>query len=190
MTRRSPARKQGKIVASEAMQPPTTTQPRTAQNNLLLGLPFALLVLTGLCLFFIPAVVIRPFSYQSPRALAVAMAVRQQAPLWTVLVAALSLLLAVRLWRRISHWKEALLVLGMLFVSASAVMSRVDYFEWMFHPVPAPGFTSAEKAKLDPAQMVMAVRFGTETRAYPIGAMAYHHVVNDVVAGVPIAVTY
>jgi len=69
-------------------------------------------------------------------------------------------------------------------------MSRVEYFEWMFHPVPAPGFTSAEQAKLDPAQMVMAVRFGTEARAYPIRAMAYHYIVNDVVAGVPIAVTY
>jgi hypothetical protein len=38
--------------------------------------------------------------------------------------------------------------------------------------------------------MVIAVRFGTDTRAYPIREMAYHHVVNDVVDGVPIAVTY
>jgi hypothetical protein len=141
-------------------------------------------------LFFIPAVVIRPFRYQSPKALAVAMAVRQEAPLWSVVVVGVCLGLTLTLWPRISHWKKALLLLGMLIVSASAVMSRVDYFEWMFHPVPVPGFTSAEQARLDSAQMVMAVRFGTEARAYPIRAMAYHHVVNDVVAGVPIAVTY
>jgi uncharacterized protein DUF3179 len=160
------------------------------RSSFLPGLLFALSVLAGLALFFVPAVVIRPFSYQSPWALAVAMVVRQQAPLWTVVIVGLCLGLTLILWPRISHWKKALLVLGMVLVSGAAVMSRVDYFEWMFHPVPAPGFTSVQQTKLDAAQMVMAVRFGTEARAYPIRAMAYHHVVNDVVAGVPIAVTY
>ena len=42
----------------------------------------------------------------------------------------------------------------------------------------------------DPKQMVMAVRFGSDARAYPIRAMAYHHLVNDVLAGTPIVVTY
>ncbi|MBZ5719437.1 MAG: DUF3179 domain-containing protein [Acidobacteriia bacterium] len=172
------------------MNPTIPARPHNGRSNLLPGLVFAVLVLTGLGFFFIPAVVIRPFSYQSPRALTLAMAVGQQAPLWTVVIAGLCLVLTLLLWRRISNWKKALLVLGMVLVSASAAMSRVDYFEWMFHPVAAPGFTSAEQAKLDAAQMVMAVRFGTDARAYPIRAMAYHHVVNDVVAGVPIAVTY
>jgi hypothetical protein len=168
----------------------TTVLPQVHKSNLLPGFVFALLVVTGLCFFFVPAVVIRPFSYQSPTTLALAMAVRQQAPLWTMVLTGLCLVLGLLLWRRISSWKKALLVLGVVLVSGSAVMSRVDYFEWMFHPVAAPGFTSVEQAKLDAAQMVMAVRFGTEARAYPIRAMAYHHVVNDVVAGVPIAVTY
>jgi hypothetical protein len=34
------------------------------------------------------------------------------------------------------------------------------------------------------------VRLGSDARAYPISQMAYHHVLNDVVAGTPIAVTY
>jgi len=38
--------------------------------------------------------------------------------------------------------------------------------------------------------MILAVRFGSDARAYPIREMAYHHVLNDVVAGVPVAVTY
>jgi hypothetical protein len=38
--------------------------------------------------------------------------------------------------------------------------------------------------------MVMAVKFGADTRAYPIVEMAYHHVLNDTVGGVPIVVTY
>jgi len=38
--------------------------------------------------------------------------------------------------------------------------------------------------------MVMAIRFGGDARAYPISQMAYHHVLNDVVGDVPVAVTY
>jgi hypothetical protein len=38
--------------------------------------------------------------------------------------------------------------------------------------------------------MVMAVRLGGESRAYPVRAMAYHHVLNDVVAHEPVVATY
>jgi hypothetical protein len=107
-----------------------------------------------------------------------------------MLTAAAALFLVLVLWRRISAWKKVPLVLGVCLASAAAVMARVDYFEWMFHPVAAPGFDSVAAVKLDPSQMVMAVRFGSDARAYPIRAMAYHHVVNDTVGGIPIAVAY
>ncbi len=118
------------------------------------------------------------------------MAVRQQAPIWSLIIAAGTVIPVVFLWRRVSLWKRALLGAGVCLVAVSAVMSRVDYFEWMFHPVPVPGFEAADRSKLDSAEMVMAVRFGSDARAYPIRAMAYHHVVNDVVGRVPVAVTY
>ena len=35
-----------------------------------------------------------------------------------------------------------------------------------------------------------ACAFNGDARAYPIREMAYHHIVNDVVGGVPIAATY
>jgi len=38
--------------------------------------------------------------------------------------------------------------------------------------------------------MVLAIQFGPDARAYPISEMAYHHIVNDWVNGVPVAVTY
>jgi hypothetical protein len=38
--------------------------------------------------------------------------------------------------------------------------------------------------------MVLAIRYGDDARAYPVREMAYHHIVNDVVEGVPVAVTY
>ncbi len=141
-------------------------------------------------LFLIPAIVIRPFSYQAPNALMWAMKLRTHAPGWTLILYAASLLLCVSLWRPANWGVRALLVLGLVLALFSTVMSRIDYFEWMFHPLPSPGFDSAASVKLDPQQMVMAVRFDNDARAYPIRAMAYHHVVNDVVSGVPIVVTY
>ena len=78
----------------------------------------------------------------------------------------------------------------MVLVAFSAVMSRLNYFEWMFHPVPSAQFESASTSKLGKDEMILAVRFGSDARAYPIREMAYHHIVNDVVGGVPVAVTY
>lgn len=118
------------------------------------------------------------------------MRLRHAAPIWTVLLVLGSLWLCVAVWKTAGKGTKALLILGMVLASFSTVMSRIDYFEWMFRPLPSPGFEQAGSVKLDPKQMVIAVRFGDDARAYPIRAMAYHHVVNDVVWGIPIAVTY
>jgi hypothetical protein len=166
------------------------TQHTIAKTNLFLALGFLFFVFAGFFLFFFPAFIIQPFRTQFPGPLALAMQIRQQAPLWTLVSAGATLIVAILLWQRISKWKKVLVVLGICLVSASAVMARVDYFEWMFHPLPAPGFESAAKSKLDSSEMMMAVRYGDDARAYPISIMAYHHIVNDVVEGVPIAVTY
>jgi len=160
------------------------------KNTLALAVVFALSVCIGLSLFLAPALIIRPFRFQSARALNFAMALRQQAPTWSLIIATATVILAAILWRRVSLWKRVLLGTGICLVTVSAVMARVDYFEWMFHPVRTPGFEAADRSKLDSSEMVMAVRFGNDARAYPIRAMAYHHVVNDVVGGIPLAVTY
>ena len=118
------------------------------------------------------------------------MAFRQVAPLWTLVAAILAVLLAVLLWAGASKSKKALLLLGVCLAFGSAAMARLNYFEWMFHHLRTPGFEDAARSKLDSSEMVLAVRFGQDARAYPISQMAYHHVVNDVVGGVPIAVTY
>jgi len=170
---------------------PTSVPVQQPKARLLAKTPLFVLATAACTAFFlVPAIVIRPFSYQSPRALLWAMRLRHEAPIWTVLLFLISLWLCVAVWKKASKSKKALLVFGMILASFSTVMSRIDYFEWMFHPLPSPGFEPAATVKLDPKQMVMAVRFGSDTRAYPIRAMAYHHVVNDVVSGVPIVVTY
>ena len=140
--------------------------------------------------FFVPAFVIRPFAYQAPRALLIAMSLRQRAPLGTAFTGLASFLFAFALWKIVGLWRRLLLVVALLAVTFSAVMARLNYFEWMFHPIPGAQFLAQSQSKLDPKEMIMAIRFGDDARAYPISQMAYHHVLNDVVGGVPVTATY
>ena len=151
---------------------------------------FGLLVAAGSSLFLIPAFVIRPFRYQSPKALGLALVVREYAPFWSVVAACVALVLAFSQWRRVRKLQRIWLVGGVLLVGGCAVMARMNYFEWMFHPVALPGFEAASTSKLDDGEMVLTVTFGQDARAYPIREMGYHHIVNDRVGGVPVAVTY
>jgi hypothetical protein len=82
-------------------------------------------------------------------------------------------------------------LIGLAIVTlAAACLTHVNIFEIMFHPYPAPAFGNADAAKVDPDDKVVAVTIARESRAYPIRIMGYHHIVNDSVGGVPIAVTY
>ena len=141
-------------------------------------------------LFFVPAFIIRPFTHQSARGLAVAMALRQRAPLGTFAAALFCLVFAIVLWKGGSLLRKIAISIVTLLVVFSAVMSRLNYFEWMFHPVDSPAFEAESASKLDKSEMVLAVAFSGDARAYPISQMAYHHIVNDIVGGVPVAVTY
>jgi hypothetical protein len=151
---------------------------------------FALCAIASIGLFFIPAFVIRPFTHQSARPLWVAMALRQRAPLGTLIAGLACFVFAFALWRTVGAWRKSLLVLVLLIVTFSTVMARQNYFEWMFHPIAGAEFVTQAQSKLDAKEMILAVNFGGDARAYPISQMAYHHVLNDVVGGVPIAVTY
>jgi Protein of unknown function (DUF3179) len=153
---------------------------------LLLGL----LALISLSLFLIPAFVIRPFRHQSQGALDLAIAIKRIAPRLTLAVLAGVLALGWRLWRSSSKLTRTGVVLVMVLSTASAVMVRQNYFEWMFHPITAAGFVSAGEAHLNDKEMVMAVQIGPDARAYPIVQMAYHHILNDTLAGEPLVVTY
>jgi hypothetical protein len=151
---------------------------------------FSVSAAIGIGLFLIPAFVIRPFRYQSPGALWFSLALRQHAAWGTLVAAAVCIVLGLRTWTSVNRWGKTLLAAALVLVAFSAVMARMNYFEWMFHPIAGPGFEAETESKLDAGEMMMAVRLGSDARAYPISAMAYHHILNDVVNGVPIAVTY
>ena len=153
-------------------------------------LVFLMSALAGIGLFFVPAFVIRPFHHQTASALALAMSLRQRAPWGTLIAAIVCVIVALSLWQASNLLRRIVLCSVLLLVAFSAVMSRLNYFEWMFHPMDSPQFDSEAASKLDGGEMILAVRFGADARAYPIREMAYHHILNDVVNGEPIAVTY
>lgn len=60
-----------------------------------------------------------------------------------------------------------------------------------FLPATDPAVIPAERAGFLAAKdEVFGVEVGGHARAYPVPMIAYHHVVNDVIQGIPVAVTY
>ncbi len=175
-----------------ASSPIQETDHKTSQSrtSTWLWTLFFLSAVTTIALFFIPAFIIRPFRHQSPHALMLAMTLRQHAPLGTLIAGLACLVIALPLWRTANRWRKTVAAFTLLPVIFSVVMARLNYFEWMFHPIAGAQFLSQSESKLDPKEMILAVRIGNDARAYPVSQMAYHHILNDEVAGVPIAVTY
>ena len=129
-----------------------------------------------------PLYVIRPFRHQGPRELAAALEVIQIRPPIEVVCAICALLGLFWYWRvQPQVWRRRLAAAGALLVCTFAVLTRVNIFELMFHPDARPQFVSIQQAKVDPDDMVMAVKLGGMARACPIRSMGYHHIINDVV---------
>jgi membrane protease YdiL (CAAX protease family) len=164
--------------------------PSSNSARLSVWLMFWLSSVVAIAFFFMPAFIIRPFTHQSARGLALAMGLRQSAPLATLITALVCVALALLLWESGNLRRKIVLSCVVVLVLFSAVMSRLNYFEWMFHPVDSPQFEAESASKLPGKEMILAVQYGTDARAYPIREMAYHHILNDVMQGVPIAVTY
>ena len=134
---------------------------------------------------------IRPFRPQGPREFPVAMALRQAGPFVSALCVLLAIAVVVRAWPRTRRvLSRTILVICAVVALIGACLTRINVFEIMFRPYAAPAFEAADSAGLDPDDMVMSVTLGGDTHAFPIRAIGYHHIVNDVVSGLPVAATY
>jgi hypothetical protein len=151
-----------------------------------------LTVAVALAFVLIPAWLIQPFRPQTPRAVEVSYFLRSWSPVMTLAAAAAALALVVWLWRgKRSWWRRALLTASLVPVCAAPWLARQNHFEWMFNPLPNPAYARAGEASfVGDGEMVMTVEINGEAVAYPVRQMAYHHVVHDVVGGVPITATY
>ncbi len=139
--------------------------------------------LVALATVLIPLLVIQPFKAQNEQQLLLVLGFKPWAPVVGLLCVIFSLIQS----RRIRRWPAYLLsALTVVF----AAMGFVNVFEIMFHRVEQSSFALASDAKVDGDDMLLTVKLGGESRAYPVRMLAYHHMVNDQVSGVPVVATY
>ena len=149
------------------------------------------LVIAVVAIVLTPVFLIMPFKAQTPRIMEVSYLMRRWSPLLTIVGSLIVLTLKVRLWLGGRWWSRAILVLLLLPVLGATWLARQNHFEWMFNPLANPAYAkSAEATFVEYDDRVMAVALGDEAVAYPIRIMAYHHLVEDTVAGTPIVATY
>ena len=137
-----------------------------------------------------PMYVIRPFREQTPAALQRALWVTLHSKPILLAIAVVIVGLALYFWRRARLTSKLLLAPATVVAVLAAVVSWINPYEHMFHPLGAPNYVAANQASVDANDMVIAVTIGGESRAYPIREMGYHHVVNDRLHQLPIVVTY
>lgn len=167
---------------------PVDASSRTVRFLLLVA---AALALVSLSCFAFPLYVIRPFRHQGSTELAAALVVKQIGPWIAICCTALVSILAAISWPRIRGWApRSLIILAVALTIGGACLSRLNVYELMFHPIGQPEFQTSQEARIDKDDMIIAVRLGGVSRAYPVREMAYHHVVNDTVATEPIVATY
>jgi Protein of unknown function (DUF3179) len=159
------------------------------------GWRFILVLLACLAVSLIavvyPMYVIRPFRTQGARELAAALVVMRWRPAITVISAVAALAMLACYWRsQLRRWRRFLAAACAGLVCLLAVLARVNVYELMFHPDAHPAFRAVSQVKLDGREKVIAVKIGGSARAYPIRAISYHHVINDVVDRVAIVATY
>jgi len=159
------------------------------------GGTWALAALVALGVFVwvaIPVVLIRPFKAQTPFGVALAYELRQKAPAVTLVGLILLLLVLVRLARHVTRgWQWAPFVLIAALGGFPVWFARQNHFEWMFNPLPDPTYAPATLVDfVDDRDMVVAVEIGGDAVAWPVRQMAYHHIVQDKVGGVPVVATY
>lgn len=53
-----------------------------------------------------------------------------------------------------------------------------------------PEFITADQASLSADDLVLGLSMGGESKAYPLRQMWFHHIANDTIGGLPVAVTY
>ena len=156
-----------------------------------LSLLLALLVAACAASVVVPVFLIRPFVSQTPGGVALSYVLRTWAPLLCVAGLLAGLVVAALLWGRLRWWGRIPVVLAVALLAGTVWLSRFNIYEKMFNPVQRPAFAPvAEASHMKDDDLVLGIRAGGAARAYPVRALAYHHLVNDELAGEPVVATY
>ena len=157
----------------------------------LVWLMLFLLVAAVLVIVLTPVFLIMPFKAQTSRTMEISYLMRRLSPWLTILASLLILTIVVRLWIGGRWWGRIALVILVLPTLGATWLARQNHFEWMFNPLPHPGYVKTAEANfVNDDDRLLAVTINGEAVAYPIRLMGYHHVVGDTVGGTPIVATY
>lgn len=148
--------------------------------------------LFALAAVVVPAWFIQPFKLQTPARLRISYGLRYWSPIITLLALAFGLLIGISLWNQTRGWWRKAILTSLLVPLLGAVwFARQNHFEWMFKPLANTAFVNVNDAGfVSDGDMVLAVELNGDAAAYPIRQVAYHHVVQDTIGGIPVLVTY
>jgi len=149
------------------------------------------ILLASVAIVAVPVWLIMPFKAQTAGGIEISYLFRRWSPILTIMATGSLIALSIYLWRAGRWWSRGFLLIMTLISLVPAWASRQNHFEWMFKPIMRPEYArAAEASNIADSDMVMAVDINGEAAAYPIREMGYHHVVEDIVGGVPLVATY
>ena len=165
--------------------------PFEKKNRKTLWLLFALAFGMAVGVVLVPFLLIQPFKAQTPDRVAISFILRRWSPVITIILFLLALALHWRLWSGSRWFKRTLTSIALFLIAGVVWFSQQNYFEWFFNPLPNPRYASASQSGfLLDTDMVLAVNLNNDRVAYPVRLLAYHHLVQDAVGGVPVLATY
>jgi hypothetical protein len=149
-------------------------------------------IAASFAIVLVPAFLIFPFRAQTQQGIELTYSLRHWSPAITLVLAAVVVVIVFRHWRSAHRWwSKALLVVAVLATIPPVWFARQNHFEWMFQPLKKADYAKAGEATfLEDTDMVLAVNIQGESAAYPVRQLAYHHLVQDDVGGVPLVATY
>ncbi|REJ76463.1 MAG: DUF3179 domain-containing protein [Acidobacteria bacterium] len=155
------------------------------------AIPYILSLIAAICAA-LPVLLLEPSRTQSAGEIRLVHLLVTWNPAITAILLALGLVLAARSFFRLENRAaRAALLIPVAVLGLGTYAARVNVFEKMFAPLPDPGFVAAHQADfLSPHDLVLGVSLGDESKAYPVGIVAYHHIVNDRLSDEPFVVTY
>lgn len=150
----------------------------------------AALAAAALVLASLPLVILWPLFDQPPALLRLAFLARAHGLTLTLALLAVFVAVAVRGWSSVRPHPGALAAL-LLPVLASVGLKAVNVSELIFAPADGARIAPvADGADIADSDMVLGVSIAGAARAYPVRFLAFHHLINDRLGGVPILPTY
>ena len=103
-----------------------------------------------------------------------------------------AMLVGVGGWRTHSGLAgRAAMILAALLSSTALWISTANVLEWMFNPLSESHYVPLAEARyLDGDDLILGIRRDGQSLIYPVDIVAYHHILNERLAGEPFVVTY